>query len=387
MKKNIASSTETIKNKSIVFSTEKDGNQVVEKGFFYPSIIRSVTKITKDIVKAPKDNIHFKMKKTQDRNVFYIDSSRAVSRLYSTIISDLNLTTSFFYHYKANPYFEALTKAQEKIKNHRKLRYFFKNLPRELNQRCDFDEAKAMWYVCYLAIKVIRKFTGEKDFVVATNDFEKPVRQNARSLESYLKKLGKRYRNLTIAHQNLSLTDTTNFGLNGQKINQHRDRLVRYARLHMDQRILTDAKLNDANDPLYQILKSARTAHIRQLQNHPEIGSVLAGYVWRLNYNKFTYWSYDLVLFFDLSKSPNLLAAQLERRCNQLWLQLCRKTEIVQQSVTSPFFKKELATSLKFNTEGYNEAIQQLISALIRTDYLLRIVAPDKGRTFGKGQA
>ena len=183
------------------------------------------------------------------------------------------------------------------------------------------------------------------------------------------------------------MTDTVNLNPNEKTKSRHEATLAHHAFLHMDQKIFTNARVESASDSLYQILKKLRTAHIKNIQNHPDFGSAMTGYIWKLNYNGFASWSYDLVLFFDLTTTPNMPQVQLKGSCDQLWLELCQKDQIVKQGLTSPVLEKELPTTLEFNTRVYNDSILQLVSTLIRTDHLLRVVAPDKGRTFGKGQA
>lgn len=405
MKKNIRSSSENIKKKYVVLTTEKEEKNALFDGFFHSLKVRSLTNLSKKIVRYPvkngsknlllssrgnqenKEKNYFKIIKDKRLNLFYIESSSTIYNFYTHIVSDLKPTLSFFSNHEFNPYFEAFISAQEQIEKHKKLGQFFNYLPEKLTDKCTLEEAKAMWYVCYLAVKTIKNFTAMKGFITATNDFEKPVRQNAKSLESYLKKLGKRYRKLAIIHQNISLTDTVNLNPNEKTQSRHEATLAHHAFLHMDQKIFTNAKIGSASDSLYQILKNSRTAHIKNIQNHPNFGSLMAGYIWRLNYNGFASWSYDLVIFFDLAATPNMPQVQLKGSCDQLWLRLCQKEQIVRQGLTSLILEKELPTTLEFNTKEYNDSIQQLVSTLIRTDYLLRVVAPDKGRTFGKGQA
>ena len=389
MKKNLVNSRKKLENQSY-FLDEK--NMYSIQKIIHPTYLFHIQRISKEVARVTLSTQHkpsdllLKIKKFNHEGLFYLEVSQLVLDLYTALFKDFSPAIEYYSHHEFSPFFKAFIEARNKVNSLEKGHSLSYLTPEIIRKKVDLSTAKLMWKACYTAIKSIQKFFKDKSHIIATNQFDKPARQNSKSLESYLKKLVKRYKRLTVCYQNIALIDSITLASQNQKIANFEAVAVKHARRYMEPRLLPNTYDSPSHD-LYLILKKSRTAHLKNIQDHHLLGSVLAGYVWKLTYNNITSWSYNLVLFFDLAAHPDMGSTTLTELCDQLWLKLCRKRHLVQQGLTSPLLQKDLPTIIEFTPIRNNESIENIVSSLTRTDYLLRVIPPDGGRIFGKGQA
>ncbi|UTM02912.1 inovirus-type Gp2 protein [Alcaligenes sp. NLF5-7] len=397
-------SLENMKKNSTILDNSTGKKFIFPDGITHSYHLLSLTKLSKKIIDHPlikgkkiiletlgyeqkkHQLIYFKIKKHHLENHFKIETSELGSRFYDALMSDLKKLTSYFYHHRFNPYLEAFITAKKMMKQRLSLEDNFYFIENNLSHPMSLEEAKLVWRVCHLVIRLMKNFHGENGFTTAVNDFDKPVRQNAKRLKDYLIKLEKKHPRLLLVQQNITLADSINFSDSETGKSAHEAEILKHSRLHIDPSLLPSDRTLNPNHALYKTLQNARTAHIKNMQKHTVLGDAFAGYVWKLNYNGFSSWSYDLAIFFDIASQPNLSESYLHATCNQLWLQLCKRAHTVQQGMASLTPSPDQASALPTSKNGYTGRMQELVSRLIRTDYLLRVTPPDKGRIFGKGQ-
>ena len=404
MKKNMTSSLKSIQKKTFLLDTSSGKKIIFSDGIIHSNHLLSLTKLSKKIIDTPlikskkillekldneqkkHQSIYFKIKKHRWDNYFKIETSLLGKKFYDALTTDLKKLTSYFAHHKFNPYLDAFINAKKMMKQHFNLGDNFYFIENNLSHPMSLEEAKLVWRICHQVIKLMKNFYGEIGFIAAVNDFDKPVRQNAKRLKDYLIKLEKKHPRMMLIQQNITLADSINFSESEARKAAHEAEIFKHSRLHIDPSLLPSNQTLNPNHALYKTLQNARTAHIKNIQKHSVLGDAFAGYVWKLNYNGFSSWSYDLAIFFDSASQPNLRESYLHTTCNQLWLQLCKRAHTVQQGVASLTPSPDQTSALPTGKNGYTERMQELVSRLIRTDYLLRVTPPDKGRIFGKGQ-
>lgn len=115
---------------------------------------------------------------------------------------------------------------------------------------------------------------------------------------------------------------------------------------------------------------------------------MLVGYIWKLGYNPHTAWTYEMVLLFNTEKSLAYTVSEIQEFCEIFGARRGIDSYIIVPPAKRTGHREEkvaMFNSLDIKDKARSHKIQSLITDLIRTDYLVQVVAPDNGRTFGKG--
>lgn len=149
-----------------------------------------------------------------------------------------------------------------------------------------------------------------------------------------------------------------------------------------------DGKEADSEVLSYGKVKNDHTNFLRTIKRHLEKTlqkKGLVGYVWKLEFSPVKSWHYHMIFFLDGQTSREDVT--IARLIGEYWEEVTGGKGVYyncnarKKSYTTP----GVGLIDHRNVELRN-GLMQAARYLIKTDYYIQLVAPDKGRTFAKGQ-
>lgn len=383
MRKNLRTSTRGMNSRRAFLLARHEEKKSLTNDPPYPTLVQEVIEITKLLTQAKvleggqiptytsfdqkeiSQSAFFKLEPLGKNDLFLITASPLGIRLIEALHTDLRPVTSHFEQHLFHPYFLAFINAKKRMEITYKSDYLFFALQAALREGLPRSAAQNVIDLCYVFISHIQHADQHVGLTTAVNNFDRCVRQNASSLKVYLQKLLKKHKNLTIAKVNLTLRTYDNFKLD------HRD---------------PDSRAETMKNS-YRALGTARTEYIKNLKQHPVIGEMVVGYIWKLRYNPSTTWAYEVIFLVDTKQSFVYTASEIQDFCEVFWLRRDFDSYLIKHPTKDGCDQRKTALpdALTVHDKDHVRKIQNLITDLIRTDYLVQVAVPDNGRAFGKG--
>lgn len=332
------------------------------------------------IYNPQQPNIYFRLKRSGNRNVFVVRSSAVGHELFKLLNQDIESIKVHFPEHIFSPYFEAFLEARTELKNRAESAKNFRAFPKNLLSSMSLESAKLAIRLGYLFVRLIQ----EKGLGRIENSYDEPVRKNILSLKRYLT-------SLTDEHQGPPLVQALTLTLLTEP-SEPLQTILGYSKREEESldivKPFPPPPLEELTPraELYKALKRAREEYLKALKKEELVRRYLCGYIWKLAYNTHISWSYKLLLFYDSSvlreHSRTFQAAE------SLWASMIKPLEAMKisdfaLSLLHSHTQQTLENAWLRNSKA--EFIEQVVSQIISPDYLVRVQAPTKDKTFGKG--